>query len=93
MKSIARFITRPTEPHVEGSSPDKILGAFMKSQDEFESNCVYEIYEDFTGALQIRKVGESWLDPSEWNQEYQHVLSNNGNELLLSGDEREEFYK
>lgn len=88
MKSIARFITRPTEPSIEGSSPDKILGAFMKGQDEFESNCVYEIYEDFTGSLQIRKVGRSWLDPVEWNKEYQYVLSEHGNELLLSEDER-----
>lgn len=96
MRTVARFVTRPTG---DGRS-DIILGALMAHQEgDLKPNTVYEIY-DCLGVLGIREVGESLVSEKSvsdspirvtWCQQYQDVGIQAGKYLLISRQEYEKL--
>lgn len=88
MKTIARFVTRPSEPSKEGSVPDMIIGSCFRNQNALKSNTVYEIVDIF-GELMLREVGKSCLNNKAWNSDINHIITTYQNHLVLTQSEVE----
>jgi len=94
MKSIARFITRPS--NIPGSTPDLLIGGFYRNNDVIPAGRVFEIRE-VLGVLTIVDLGPSALgvDLQEnsvrgdicWSNSVSHLLEVGGTTLLLTKQE------